>query len=75
MAITEKQVAPFSHSLQEAKDIVNIPSGIIEVLRNMATSHMDVDSQQETFDKFADRDVRAALALSLIHISEPTRPY
>ena len=63
MAITEKQVAPFSHSLQEAKDIVNIPSGIIEVLRNMATSHMDVDSQQETFDKFADRDVRAALAI------------
>ena len=63
MAITEKQVAPFSHSLQEAKDKVNIPSGIIEVLRYIATTHMNVLEEQEIFDKFADRDIRAALAI------------
>ena len=63
MAITEKQASPFSHSLQEAKDIVNIPSGIIEVLRYIATTHMNVLEEQELFDKFADRDIRAALAI------------
>ena len=54
---------------------------IKELLENIMTKHLTLpqlkkyDVTQKVIEMLADAESRAILFLSLIHISEPTRPY